>query len=89
MDFLLSQSHGHSFQEVEGLETYYSTELVCDCALDKLYPSQGWMSYSALQLGDQIVELNCCICMGKEIVSVSYKALLLHHSERLRELQGL
>ena len=79
MDFLLNQSHGHSFQEVEGLEAYYSTELVCDCARDKLYPSRGWISYSAPALGDQIVELNRCICMGKQIVSVLYKALLFHH----------
>ena len=38
MDFLLSQSHGHSFQDLEGLEAYYitvTTERVCDCALDK------------------------------------------------------
>ena len=94
MDFLLSQSHGHSFQEVVGLEAYYPTELVCDCALDKLFPSRDWISYSASELGDQIVELNRCICMGKQIVSVLYKRLLLHRGslvarERLRELQGL
>ena len=53
--------------------------LVCDCAIDKLYPSRGWISYSAPELGDQIVELNRCICMGKQIVSVLYKAPLFHH----------
>ena len=79
MDFLLSQSHGHSFQEVERLEAYYSTELVCDCVLDKLYPSRGSISYSALELGDQILELNRGICMGKQIVSAFCKALLFHH----------
>ena len=79
MDFLLRQSHGHSFQEVEGLEAYYSTELVCDCALDKLFPSRGWISYSAPELGDQIVELNRCICMGRQTVSVLCKVLLFHH----------
>ena len=79
MDFLLRQSHGHSFQEAEGLEAYYSTELVCDYALDKLFPSRGWISYSAPELGDQIVELNRCICMGRQTVSVLCKALLFHH----------
>ena len=52
--------NGRSFQEVEGLEEYYSTELVCDGALHKLYPSQGWISYSAPGLSDQTVELNRC-----------------------------
>ena len=79
MDFSLRQWHGHSFQEGEGLEAYYCTELLCDCALDKLYPSRGCIAYSALQQGDQIVELNRCICMGKQIVSVLCKALLFRH----------
>ena len=79
MDFFLNQSHGHSFQEVESLEAYYSTELICDGALHKLYSSRGWISYSAPELSDQTVELNRCICMGKQIVLVLYKALLFHH----------
>lgn len=93
MDFLLSQSHGHSFQEVVGLEAYYPTELVCDCALDKLFPSRDWISYSASELGDQIVELNRCICMSKRkcytkrFYSITNGSLVAR--ERLRELQGL
>lgn len=83
MDSLLRQSHGHGFQEVKGLEAYYSTELVCDCALNKLYPSRGWISYSAPELDDQIVQLNRCICMSKQIVSVLCQARLFHHKKFL------
>ena len=38
----LNLSHGHSFQEVEGSAVYCSTELLCDCALDRMYRSRGW-----------------------------------------------
>ena len=79
MGVLLIISHGHSFQEVEGSAVYCSTGLCCDCALDRLYLSRGWKSYSAPEPADQVVELNRCICMGKQIVSVLYKALLPHH----------
>ena len=75
----LNLSHGHSFQEVEGSAVYCSSELFYNCALDRMYRSRSWKSYSALELADQIVELNRCICMGKQIVSVLYKALLAHH----------
>ena len=75
----LNLSHGHSFQEVEGSAVYCSTESFCDCALDRMYQSRGWKSYSAPEPADQIVELNRCICMGKQIVSILYKALLPHH----------
>ena len=74
----LNLSHGHSFQEVEGSAVYCSTELFCDCVLDRIYRSLGWKSYSAPEPTDQIVELNRCICMGKQIVSVLYKVLLPH-----------
>ena len=78
MGVLLIIPHGHSFQEVEGSAVYRSTGLCCDCALDRLYLSRGWKSYSAPEPADQVVELNRCICMGKQIVSVLYKALLPH-----------
>ena len=45
MDYRFVELDEGTFLEVLGSGVYRSTELLCDCVPDKLYPPQGWKSY--------------------------------------------